>query len=295
MWRRKKDYLIVKRHSGANPFVRTSDHPTRHIFFWISIFVLCMCVFWYLIITYPQLQISSVSITGTATVSSETIRISVNEYLKTKRWGILPQHSAVLFSKNGLIDYVYKQFNFLRVRVNRVGTTGIELAIEEQNPSVVIINDGQQLYLDGTGVVIRSEEYRAIDFNLVVGNSAIRKQVLDAQYPEVIYHGTIEGVHDNAIINQHVLDKNAASFIVQLHQALLEKIPNVHIAHYELQSASIDTLTMEAVDGWMVYFKINDQPSAQVERLKILLDQKIKNTVELDYVDLRYDDKVFYR
>jgi hypothetical protein len=54
-------------------------------------------------------------------------------------------------------------------------------------------------------------------------------------------------------------------------------------------------VTMVTTQGWKVYFKIDTDPEYQAKLLETILGQKITNRSKLEYIDLRFGERVFYR
>ncbi len=56
-----------------------------------------------------------------------------------------------------------------------------------------------------------------------------------------------------------------------------------------------NSLTLETNEGWHIYFTFKNNISSQLLRLNILLEEIIKETKNLDYIDLKYGEKVYFR
>ncbi len=56
-----------------------------------------------------------------------------------------------------------------------------------------------------------------------------------------------------------------------------------------------DFLTLETKEGWHVFFNLKDNISDQIFRLRIILTEMVQNTKDLDYVDLRYGEKIYFK
>lgn len=78
-----------------------------------------------------------------------------------------------------------------------------------------------------------------------------------------------------------------------------EEVPRrtgLRISAYGLKSQVPDELRFAVTDGFEVIINKNDDPSAAVRLLSTVLTEEIKNRREkLDYIDLRFGNKVFYR
>lgn len=76
----------------------------------------------------------------------------------------------------------------------------------------------------------------------------------------------------------------------------MKKIAGLRLTTYALSSQAPDELRMHVAEGFTVIVKKDGNPEAVLQILRTVLDQEIKtNKSNLDYIDLRLGNKVFYK
>ena len=90
-----------------------------------------------------------------------------------------------------------------------------------------------------------------------------------------------------------VLDDNRIHFIIDFIDSV-GKIDKFKILEFKIKpSPSVD---FEAVTdaGWLIYLDDNQEPTSAVNNLLTILDEAVKNTGNLEYIDLRIPSRIYY-
>ena len=96
-------------------------------------------------------------------------------------------------------------------------------------------------------------------------------------------------------IGAQALDPDTAAKLEQWGDALSADL-GLRVVGYTLSSAEPDELRAETADGFSLIIKKNDDPVAVVKVLRTLLNEEIKaRRQKLDYIDLRFGNKVFFK
>ncbi len=97
----------------------------------------------------------------------------------------------------------------------------------------------------------------------------------------------------NANLGDRALPQKKTDFIFFVEEKLkedLEKYSNMAIIPHSR------SLFMEIKDPqFRIKFDFEDSPEDQIERLTILMEEKIDNLENISYIDLRYGNQVFYK
>jgi len=67
------------------------------------------------------------------------------------------------------------------------------------------------------------------------------------------------------------------------------------VSHYTIDRLNSDQLTMVTTQGWYVIFRTTDSANDQIARLALLLQNKITDRDQLEYIDLRFGEKTFFK
>lgn len=153
------------------------------------------------------------------------------------------------------------------------------ISIKEKNPMLILSSGGQEYVIDDLGVAYEKADFES-DF--------LRENKLL----------TLEDSSGRKIsIEKETLSPDYIKFILDVKDRLksyldIETSPTVKISNI----ASGD-ITMETDDGWKINLNAEVGADKEVEMLKVVLDNKIEKEKrgELEYIDLRTDNKVYYK
>lgn len=99
---------------------------------------------------------------------------------------------------------------------------------------------------------------------------------------------------NNILLGDKVLDNNQINFIIAFNNKILEN-NKFKILEFKIKpSPSVD---LEAVTNknWSIYLDEKQDPAVAVNNLLSILEEAVKNTENLEYVDLRIPSRVFYK
>lgn len=148
-----------------------------------------------------------------------------------------------------------------RVTTKRILPDKVEIIIEERSPLAVwCYNDCY--FIDKDGVIFGQPEE---PFKLAI----------------------IRGGRDS----KSPLSKEEATFILELWQEIKE---TVNIKEVYVKENEIDLITNEK---WIIKTISSEKSSLQAEKLRLVLNEKIseQKRKELEYIDLRFENSVYYR
>jgi len=147
----------------------------------------------------------------------------------------------------------------------------------------------KKYYLDQDGIAVK--EVGVDDFVIETGQEGteiIRPLSLVESYPIVydLANGTSPAVGDK------IASKDLISFITNLSEFLTNN------TDFEVSGYSIlgpEQISMQTTEGWQVFFRTTNSVTQQVNRLLLILKEEVKDRSDLEYIDLRFAEKVFYK
>lgn len=240
-------------------------------FFWFSLLILIsFLAVSYFICFHSFFQIKEVEISGNQKVSSENIKSSVEINLPRK---ILLSNSKSIF----LIDLKKVEESILRKfpQVNRVNfdrdfPSKLIILIEEKKPVAILEKGEDSYFLDQEGVIFEKVlEKRAW---LIIKDPNLNQDI-----------GLGEGV----------IERGKLSQILEIQSELKELKIEISLAEIVNQQR----VNVRTLEGWDIYFNLEDDISRQVFNLDLVLKEKISSEQRgnLEYVDLRFGNQVYYK
>jgi len=263
--RRKRDIL------GSSKKLRRKRIIKKLVLvFLLLLFVFsCVTAFFYI----PYLRVKKISLEGNSSLSTEKILGEVSDYLRGKFFRIFPRDNILLLSKEAIISNLLSKFP----RIEEVSlaknfpdciTVGIK---ERQQEAILCINDsppaGGCAFIDENGYVFERAPYFSGDVYL---------KFFDER-----------GEAQNQLLSEEQFKK-----LIEFKNLVSRE--NIKISKIILKKEGI--YKADISEGWYILLNEQNEPKISYENLKITLDSKIKeNRQNLEYIDLHFGNKVFYK
>jgi len=272
--------------------------------------------FWYLFWS-QSFRVSNVTIEGVSADTSTVIRELMEGRLQKRRLIALPQASIFIFDAKAAESDIVQKFylNSLEIRKKLPGT--ILVKAEEKTPVGAFLARGQFLAIDENGYVIRELTKRErvalvdlpegfegvaagelgaesvgvgdIDPNAVVDPDANRKN--SNPTPLILDWDRVEGTY----LPGNVAIANEMLKLVLQSYSQLPDVSGAGVRWFVLDPAA-DTVDVMLKGGWHAYLTTLIPFETQATRLSLVLKEKIgERRGELEYIDLRYDERIFFR
>ncbi len=228
----------------------------------------------YLIFISPIFRIKNISAQGTDKVSGESIVNAVNQYLGGSYFRIISKKNFLFASDKKIAAFLQDNFKELKeITVTKKFPASLAIAATGREKAMTYCGQEKCFYIDGEGIVFDQAPEIYGGINIVLKD----------------YSGRQIKLGDKAI------EPSLISFMLKDNQLLLEDL-NLSLLNFQIDSyPSIDVRAITAED-WKIIFDINRDPQPQIDALKAILDEKIKDQRNrLDYIDLRVEDRAYYK
>lgn len=249
----------------------------RILFFFMLILILAAGAIWSLYI--PKFRIQKISVEGAEILSVEKIIANVSDSIKSKYVFIIPKNHILIASKEEIANNLLSSFPRIKeLTVNKNFPNSLAIIIKERQSAALLCAGennppagGECAYIDEDGFVFERAPYFSGEIFLKffderdVGNSVSDKQLLSEEQ----FKGLID--FKNYLFRENI------------------KIPSINLKKdgiYELQTNK----------GWFILLNERNDFRIAFENLKTAFDSSIKeNQKNLEYIDLRFGNKVFYK
>lgn len=250
------------------------------LFFWGGLFFCLILGLVYFLIFSPYFKIKNITIKGAEKISQDEILNLTNQVLNSFYWRIIPQNSLISFPGQKLEILLKEKFPPIKeVKIIKkmpiLSRQPLSLVIEikERERAIVYCGQTECFYLDENGFAFEEAPEIYGSLNITLKDNSKR----DVKIKEI------------------VVNKDLILFLFQVKE-LLEKSLSLNLLNFQIDfypSRDVIAITSE---GWQIFFNPNERPSTQVETLKTVLAEKIKEQRDqLEYVDLRIANRVYYR
>lgn len=253
---------------------------------WLSKFILFLVIiaaggFFYFIFYSSYFSIKNIKISGLEKINESEIRDIINAQINSRRIFIFKQSNIFIFDENLIKNKIDGKYalNFLKVEKGLPGNLNFE--IQEKTP-IIIWKTGDKYYsVDKDGIIIRE---------IPEGES----QNNEIDQPESKMAVVFDENNEDVTIKETVLTIEAVQAVVKSQNSLFG-MTGLSISNFRTtkRGETIKGLTNE---GWETYFSATSDLNAQIEKLKSFLgEKKPEDRQNLEYVDLRFPDRIYYK
>jgi cell division septal protein FtsQ len=282
---RKRDYS-TKRYK--NPFFARKDHSKRkRVFYWL-LFLVILGTIIYILFYSKFFTIKNIEVSGNTNINAAEVINIINKQLQKRRFLFFKQSNIFLVNKSKIEKRILENYVLDKIKIRRKFPDTIKIELFEKLSSIVWLTGEQAYYVDLQGIASSHVNNQQIN-QAQDGQVDVLRHKIIAQNLPLVYDLESRGV----AIGERVASQKVIDFIIKLVENL-EKLINYEIAYYNFNARSreVEAVTTE---GWQIKFSIDADLNSQLDNLMLLLQEKIKNPRDLDYIDLRFGERVFYR
>ncbi len=269
----KKDY---QRKNLRNPFFQSSRQGScGRLFKWlIWLGIICLLFLLWLFLASPWWRLQNIRIEGLTRVPSQEIEEMIWEQAQIRKILFFKQTNLILFDKEEVEQKIINRYNFANLEINKKLFNTLELKINER-PYAFIFQQGSNFsYASADGYIIAES---------VVSEEDKSKYLILEDKNETDFIG------DQDKIN---IKDDYLRFILDLYDRLVD-IPDLPVEKFIIDQ-EFNTIKVDLRDGPVVYFNTKSEVEDQIDRLLLVKREKIKdNFNKINYIDLRYGDRVF--
>jgi hypothetical protein len=224
----------------------------------------------YLLIYSDLFKIKTIEVQGIDMISEIEFRQEVDSHISSWRWWLLPQKNLLLLSKGNLVERINSKYKLSQLEVKR-GWQKLNINIEEKINFLIVFNNDKFFFADEEGNITREiSQEEAIGYW--------------DRFP-------ILNIYREITIGENVTSETAVTFILDIN----EKLKSTNIEFHGFESASISEVTLVTKTGWRAHFDIYSDAELNLENMQLVLAEKVEDQNKLEYIDLRFGNKVFYK
>jgi len=222
----------------------------------------------------PSLRVKTIAISGLDSASEKELRLEIFEALGARRLWVLPKDHLIFFPRKEIEALLADKFRVKQFQLEKNFPSSLKIAITAretwaiwcslQNPKNCLLLDKEGLAFEKAPEIAGSIVLKIIDAR---GGDFLGKNILPpAEFQKILF--LIENVTKRA--GENVLTADI--------------------------KASGETYLLHLKSGWYLILDNETDQERAVENLVLALNSEIKeNRANLEYIDLRFPDKVFYK
>jgi cell division septal protein FtsQ len=227
--------------------------------------------FLYFIFYSAYFRIETVEVNGLHKIKQENFDKLIDEYRNSRHWFIFSHNNFWLHSKKELTSRIFEHYHFEEFGIKKKWPNKLVIELKEKESAINWLTNNLCYHLDLTGVAVEYCE---------TNNGYL----------------TIKDLKDNdARIGGQVVEKNELEYIVDLYnQSTAITRDKYTLLSFEKTDNLIELKTEQ---GTVLKFNTNLTVAEQVARLDTLMkNTDLKDNLNnLQYIDLRFGEKVYYK
>lgn len=243
-------------------------------YLYVSVFILLLVGLGYLT-QLKQLQIKEVKITGNSFVSTDEIQTIINTHRDSKILWFIPRNNIFLFSKNSVINQLKNNPAIIAASVSKNYFETITVNVEEQEKEAIYctsLEHTECFYINKDGFIYaRVEKFFVPEQEILLYREADQRTVGDVVYTKELHSSVMAFI------------KSAARYDFRIMRAVL---------------LSDDVIEFHLQQGTRLLTSRYDDFEKDFVNFIALFEQDVlvkEGLTEIDYIDLRFGNKVFYK
>lgn len=226
------------------------------------------------------LQINDIDLAGNNSIPSEKITGAVENELKSGYWKFFLGEILFFFNSNKLERDLKMQFKKIKkISVEKKFPSRLKIEIEERNLILFLCSRGDCYFIDENGYAYKKADSSEMENQ---GGPIVK---------------LIDGSGKNINEGEYVLLPRYVDFIIKIQEAVKTETGLEILNEYRTESRISEEVIVQTKKGWDIYLNAKFPIEKSVYTLKTLLNRQImlKELNDLEYIDLRSENKVFYR
>ncbi len=229
----------------------------------------------YILIFSGSFTIQRVIVVGAENVSDERIEEPVNKEKENKLWGFLPGNNIFLYNtKRAQTSLLEEIAQIQSAKITRKLPNTLKVYIEEREPVMIWESNRKRYYLDIDGIVSKA----------ITGGSEYDLPVIKDESNQELEP------------REKVVSAKFAEFVVDLANTFHQET-SIEIGELLTPSPLSREIHIRTSEGWIIYFTSSRTLESQYTKLILVLNNDLtkEQRQNLEYIDLRIPDKIFYR
>lgn len=226
------------------------------------------------------LEIDEIVVDNHGSIASTDVQDAVKTELDGKYFRVIPKNNFILFDSERMEAKLKNNFKKIKVvAVSKKFPNKIGVKIEERNLILSLCSRGECYFIDENGYA-----YEKMSSQLKAENKNETIELVDESGREIRE-------------NEYVLLPKYVEFLVGIKDELKNNASIEILNEYRTESRISEEVIVQTKKGWDIYLNSKFPINKSSQTLKTLLNRHLmlKDLNELEYIDLRSENRVFYR
>lgn len=249
-------------------------------FLFKALVFLFVAVSFYAIVFSGYAEIGIVTVSGLQKIKKDEVSGEINRYLEEKHWKVFSKGNFFIFSESALTGRLEEEFGRIKkIEITKKFPNAIRVAIEERQALILWCVRSGCFVVDEDGNIYAKAEEESSELQQ---NELIRVSDFSAGEAEM---------------GDNVLSAENVRFVLEVKKELEDELDIGMTDDLRIPSRVAQEINVKTEEGWEAYLNMRIPVEKTVRMLGTFLAKEIdeEDRKRLEYVDLRVEDKVFYK
>jgi len=240
-------------------------------------------------------RIDEIEIRGNESLAAWEIRDAVTDALKGNRWLIMPRASLLVASEAEIEAALSERFVLESLTVSKHPPRKLAVELKERVSAVLLqMPDGRQGLVDLQGAVTRLyKPEEALDVVRKLGPTLTERADAPKRTYPVIYDDRSEKLE----LREMAVRPKVVQAAIEMPALFEERFGRApYLEEIRIDGKAAQTVRVRVSEGWSVYLDAEQDIRGQLLNAEVVLRTKVgADRPQLDYIDVRFGEKVFFK
>lgn len=295
-----------------NPFIHEKT-GRKNLYFKILVIVMSISTTFLIFVLNPFFIIKNIQIDGLQRIKQTELLDTVDGILNYKKFGLIKENSYLLSNVDEIKDILKERYPIDKIIVKKSFPDKLSIFVQEKISTIIYDNGLEYSYVDLEGKIVeimrKTNDYEWKDITQKIstttesGESVTTTIVIDRLHePDVITVkkdlGNYPIIYDKnntqeVTMNENVLDKDQVTILIDWFK-YLDNNDKAPLKYFIFENNKQD-LTIKTYQGFYIKTRFDREVSSQMMKIESLYKEKIDSNKYLEYIDLRYPDRVYWK
>jgi len=228
----------------------------------------------------PLLRVKSVAVDGLESLDRRSIINVASGVMDQKHFNILDGSNLILASRSRIEEALLGRFKKIEsVKINKRFPDKLSISVQERGSALVFCNGSGCYVIDRNGQAYAQADFQSNELDereLVILRDLSQRNIAMADVS---------------------VETGLADFLKKVKNRLDGDLSIGTKQEWSTPALISGDLRAETAEGWKIYFNYAIGADKEIEMLKTVLDNSLGKVsrADLEYIDLRLDNKVYYK
>lgn len=270
---------------------------------------------WIALLTSPQFRVSGISVEGHARLTRQDVDAVMTQELDGRAFGMFSRRNYFLVRPERIRDALLRHPDIAEADVSKTFPNELHVSIREREAYYIVLTNGARVRADETGIAFGVFPGEGGGWP-VMASGTTGVQILTTGTPSIVSTSThplayllnqiraratstVITLYDTSVTTPVVGEEIVPGKVRMLLEQLLMATEGLQMGFGILggiyDRGRLHEFTAVTSEGWIILMDPLYDQTAPLGALGSVLREKVQDRTRLQYVDLRYQDRVYYK